>query len=196
LEWICIFKVPQIVAYYRTGTSVAVVFIVIIQVIKSPIVRRLNYREINHITYRPPPRNRNSNWLMIHRRVDRSKPIIPRGQTGIHGRRQNAIDPGGIHSLEIRILIRVCRRRLIKPGQLFNRDMRMAKNVPICVECLRGSHVSAVWVRELAGVEMIDHELDGKILVLREYGKVLRVNEFRRGRVVSTRHDAQRGVVT
>ena len=133
---------------------------------------------------------------MIHSRVDHCNPVITSGQTCGYNGRQDAILRRGVQTLEINEILRVRRRRLVEPSQLFNHYMRMSQNVPTRVDLLRAGHISLLWVREPTGLEVADCDLDGERLVFRERLEVWRENKLGRGHVIHTRKDAHRDSVT
>ena len=115
---------------------------------------------------------------MIHSRVKYCDPIIPSGQPSGHVARQHAVHGRTVQRLKKRKLSRVRRRGLTEPGQLLDDDMGMAHDVPARVDLYRGRHEGFIGVREPAGFEVIDRDLDGERLALCEGGKVWREDEL------------------
>ena len=134
-------------------------------------------------------------WLMIRPRVKRCDPIIPSRQTSSYIERRNAVHRGVVQRSEKHKGPRIRRRGLTKPGQPVDNDMGMPENVPGCVYCDGGSHVSVPRIREPAGVEVVDYDLDGERLVCLQRSKVGRENELGRGHVVHARNGAHRSGV-
>ena len=133
---------------------------------------------------------------MIRPRMERCDPIIPSRQASSYIERRNAVHRGVVQRSEKHKVSRIRRRGLTESGQLVDNNMGMPENVPGRVYCDRGSHVGRTRVREPAGIEVVDCNLDGERLVRGYRSKVGRKNELGRGHVVHARNDAYRSVVT
>ena len=133
--------------------------------------------------------------LMIRPRVEGCDSIIPSRQPSSYIGGLKAIHRGVAQRSEKRKGPRIRRRGLTKPGQPVDNNMGMPENVPGCVYCDRSSHVSVPRIREPAGVEVVDYDLDGERLVCLQRSKVGRENELGRGHVVHARNGAHRSGV-
>ena len=133
---------------------------------------------------------------MIRPRVGRCDPIIPTRQASSYIDRQHSIHRGGVYYFEKHKFLRIQWRGLTEPCQLLNNDMGMPENVPVRVDSGRVRHVSLRRVREPTSLEVIDCELHGKRLALRQRSKVRREDELCRGHVIRAWNDAYRSGVT
>ena len=133
---------------------------------------------------------------MIRSRMERCDPIIPSRQASRYIERRNAVHRGVVQRPEKHKGPRIRRCGLTEPGQPVDNNMGMPENVPSRVYCNRGSHVSRRRVREPAGVEVVDCDLDGERLVRPQRSKVGRKDKLCRGHVIHTRNNAYRSVVT
>jgi len=132
---------------------------------------------------------------MIRSRVERCDPIIPSRQASSYIDGLNAIHRGVAQRFEKRKLSWIRRRGLTESGQPVDNNMGMPENVPGRVYCDRGSHVGRPRVREPAGIEVVDCDLDGERLVCGYRSKVGRENKLGRGHVFHARNDAYRSGV-
>jgi len=133
---------------------------------------------------------------MIRPRVKRCDPIIPSRQTSSYVNGLKIAHRGVVQRPEKHKVPRIRRCGLTEPSQPVDHNMGMPENVPGRVDCDRGSHISRPRVREPAGVEVGDYDLDGERLARLYRRKVGRENELGRGHVVHARNDTHRSGVT
>lgn len=120
---------------------------------------------------------------MVRRRVDRCHPVRPSWKATRHIDRNRAIHRRTIHALKERELRRVRRRRLGEGIELLNDDVRVADDVALGVDLLRGGVVVRFGVDEVTGFEVGDGHGDVEVLVCGDVVEVLRVREFTGGDV-------------
>lgn len=109
--------------------------------------------------------NSDEHRLMVSRGVDGSHAVDTGIETVSDIDSDNAIDLRSVDTLEEGEDVRVSRGRLVKRGELLNRDVGVADDVTLCIHSLRSRVVVAGSVNEVTSLEVVERHGDGELLV-------------------------------
>ena len=128
-------------------------------------------------------RNSDEHGLVVRGGVDGRETVGAGGEAARDVSGEDAVLRGAVETLEERELGRVEGRGLVERGERLDDDVRVAGDVAIGRDGLRGCKEVLGRVHERARVQVLDRHLDGEVLVRGDCLAVLGEHELRRGHV-------------
>ena len=161
-----------------------------VQIGKS--LKDLMKTHVDHVIKRAMLRDSNEDRLVVRRGVDRGQAVHTRGETRSDVCTDNAINRGGVDTLEECEDAGVRRGGLVDRVQFLNDDVRVADDGALCIDLLGRGVVVGLSVHERAGLDVVDRHVDCEGLVGWDRTEVRWERELR-GRHVRRRSDNTHG---